>query len=560
MADNSVLIIANMDQEKANRFLNMIQRSARGRLKIYLGYCAGVGKTYRMLQEGHALKADGIDVVVGFVETHGRADIVKLLDGLEIIPRISREYKGMKIEEMDVAAVLARKPAVALIDELAHNNVPESRNIKRYQDVQEILASGIHVITTLNVQHLESLYDTVEKLVGVKVRERLPDAVITEADQIVNVDLTPEDLRKRLEEGKIYNKDKVATALEHFFTRANLENLRELTLRELAAQIDTHRKELESDGSTAMPDQIMVCLSSRGPNSDLLLRYASRFAGRLNKNWYALYVQTAAEDPLRIDIRTQDILARTLTLAKQLGAIVFTYKGEDLASTIIRFAREYHVGHIIIGSPGRVSVFQKLRFKRSLAERLIQEAGGINVVVVDTHLRRSAPDTTAPAVAAQTVGKKIGVSAFLPQDHVLVWRTAAMKEEVLRDLARTLAGDDDEFRRLFTSLLQREKESTTFFNEGVAFPHLRLEGDSSPRIALGILPGGIADVSTMEPVRLVFLIVTSLRQSDLQARLLAAASRIAGDKRLVDLLLAAKKPEKAIREINQWEESAFKGH
>ncbi len=187
-----------MNEDKANKFLRLIQRSARGRLKIYLGYGAGVGKTYRMLQEGHALKTDGIDVVVGYVETHGRADIVRLLDGFEIIPRRVREYKGMKMEEMDLDAVLARKPAVALVDELAHTNVPESRNGKRYQDVQEILATGIHVITTLNVQHLESLYDTVEKLVRVKVRERLPDSVIAEADQIVNVDLTPEDLRKRL--------------------------------------------------------------------------------------------------------------------------------------------------------------------------------------------------------------------------------------------------------------------------------------------------------------------------------------------------------------------------
>ncbi len=189
--------------------------------------------------------------------------------------------------------------------------------------------------------------------------------------------------------------------MENFFSQANLENLRELTLRELAAQIDTHRKELDNEGSTVMPDQIMVCLSSRGPNSDFLLRYASRFAGRLNKNWYALYVQTAAEDPLQIDIQTQNALARTLTLAKQLGAIVFTYKGEDLASTIIRFAREYHIGHIIIGSPSRFSFFQKVRFKKTLAERLIQEAGGINIVVVDTHPRHSAPQGAEPETAAR---------------------------------------------------------------------------------------------------------------------------------------------------------------
>jgi two-component system sensor histidine kinase KdpD len=542
-----------MNEDKANRFLRLIQRSARGRLKIYLGYCAGVGKTYRMLQEGLALKNDDIDVVVGFVETHGRSDIIRLLEGFEVIPKSIREYKGIKVEEMDVDAVLARKPAVALIDELAHTNVPESRNGKRYQDVQEILAAGIHVITTLNVQHLESLYDTVERLVGVKVRERLPDSMITEADQIVNVDLTPEDLRKRLEEGKIYKEDKIRTALEHFFTRAHLENLRELTLRELAAQIDAHRQDLENEESTAMPDQIMVCLSSRGPNGDLLLRYASRFAGRLNKNWYALYVQTAAEDPLHIDIPTQNSLSRTLTLAKQLGAIVFTYKGEDLGATIIRFAREYHVGHIIIGTPVRRTLRQKLGIKKTLAERLILEARGINLVVVDTHHSPSALEEAQPEKPPLSVPKKIGMSGYLLPGHVLIWENAALKEEVLRDLARSLHPAEDDFRKIHSLLLQREKESSTFFNEGVAFPHLRLEDDSPPRIALGIIPRGIADASTVEPVRMVFLIVTSLRQIDTQAKLLAAASRIAGNKFLVDTLLAAKKPEKVSREIARWE-------
>ena len=542
-----------MSREKVDKFLRLIQRSARGRLKIYLGYCAGVGKTYRMLQEGHALKNDGIDVVVGYVETHGRADIVKLLHGFEIIPRRIREYKGMQVEEMDVDAVLSRKPAVALIDELAHNNVPESRNGKRYQDVQEILAGGIHVITTLNVQHLESLYDTVEKLVGVKVRERLPDTVITDADQIVNVDLTPEDLRKRLAEGKIYQEDKISTALENFFTQAHLENLRELTLRELAAQIDAHRKDQENEESSAMPDQIMVCLSSRGPNSDLLLRYASRFAGRLNKNWYALYVQTAAEDPLHIDIQTQETLSRTLTLAKQLGAIVFTYKGDDLASTIMRFAREYRIGHIIIGTPTRTSLLQKMQLKKTLSERLIREARGVNIVVVDTQARRSPPGGAEAERTAAGAGKKPGISDFLPLNHILIWEGPVLKKEVLRGLARAAYDADADFQEIYDRLLLREKESSTFFNEGVAFPHLRLEDESLPKIALGIIPTGIADAATVEPIRLVFLIVTSLRQSDIQAKLLAAASRIAGNRRLVAALLAAKIPETASRDIEQWE-------
>jgi two-component system sensor histidine kinase KdpD len=542
-----------MDQDKANRFLRMIQRSSMGRLKIYLGYCAGVGKTYRMLQEGHALKKDGIDVVVGYVETHGRSEIDRLLQGLEITPRTIREYRGMKVEEMDVDAVLARRPAVALVDELAHNNIPESRNSKRYQDVQELLAGGIHVITTLNVQHLESLYNTVEKLVGVRVRERLPDTVLTEADQIVNVDLTPEDLRKRLEEGKVYREDKIQTALENFFVQDNLEKLRELTLRELAAQIDTRRREPEAETGTAMPDQVMVCLSSRGPNSDLLLRYASRFAGRLNKNWYALYVQTAAEDPLQIDAPTQNALAKTLTLAKQLGAIVFTYKGEDLASTILRFAREYHVGHIIIGTPHRLAFMQKISLKKTLSERLVREARGINIIVVDTHPRH--PEAEPPAAKRQpgSGAKKPGLRDLLKESDVLIWDGPALKEEVLRDLSLAACGGEVERLDVFNRLLRREKESSTFYNEGVAFPHLRLEEETEPKIALGIIPAGLVDVHTVEPIRLVFLIVTSLGQSDVQAKLLAAASRIASSKRLVDILLRAKAPGKVIQELDKWE-------
>ncbi len=542
-----------MNEEKANSFLKMIRRSQRGRLKIYLGYCAGVGKTYRMLQEGQVMRSEGIDVVVGLAETHGRQDIVNLLEGFEIIPRVVLEYKGIKIEEMDVDAILARRPAVALIDELAHNNVPGSRNLKRYQDVQEILDAGIHVITTLNVQHLESLYDTVEKFVGVKVRERLPDTVISEADQIVNIDLSTEDLRKRLEEGKIYSKERIQTALDNFFISSNLEKLRELTLRELAAQIDFRRREPLPEDTAAMPDQIMVCLSSRGPNSDILLRYASRFAGRLNKNWYALYVQREEEDPTHIDLQTQDALANTLTLARQLGAIVFTYKGEDLADTIIRFAREYGIGHIIIGTPTRRSFFKRLFFEKTLSERLVQEAGDINIVIVGTTHRGVVPDEPRPGDTAKTTAKPICLGDFLSEKTIITWKDTALKEEVLRDLTRAVYTGGEGSEEIYNVLMQREKESSTFFNEGVAFPHLRLEGDFSPRISLGIIPTGIANISSSKPIRLVFLVISSINQVETQARILAIASKIASNNHMVNVLLSAKNSKKVLAEINEWE-------
>ena len=395
-----------MSDDRANAFLRMIRHSQRGRLKVYLGHCPGVGKTYQMLQEGHRLKDDGIDVVLGLVETHGRADIARLAEGLEVVPRRRQEYRGVPVEEMDVEAILARKPQVALIDELAHTNVPGSPNQKRYQDVQDILATGIHVITTLNVQHLESLYNMVEKAVGVKVRERLPDSVLAEADQIVDVDLSTEDLQKRLEEGKIYPRERIQTALSNFFRTSNLEKLRELTLRELASQIDFRRRETEEKESDITPDQVMVCLSSRGPNSDKLLRYASRLAGKLNRNWYAVYVQTPSEEATVIDARTQRLLSDTLTLAKQLGALVFTYKGEDIVDTILRFAKEYRVGHIIIGRPGSKPFFKKFGKNKDAVGDLIKNAVGITLIILDTReegprmaVDREAVPETPPAIS-----------------------------------------------------------------------------------------------------------------------------------------------------------------
>jgi mannitol/fructose-specific phosphotransferase system IIA component (Ntr-type) len=297
----------------------MIRRSQRGRLKIYLGYCAGVGKTYRMLQEGQVMRSEGIDVVVGLAETHGRRDIVKLLEGFEIIPRVVREYKGIKIEEMDVDAILARRPApaVALIDELAHNNVPGSRNLKRYQDVQE--------------------------------------------------------------------------------------------------------------------------------------------------------------------------------------------------------------------------------------------AGGINIVIVSTTHREPVYETPQPVNAAEPTPKPICLGDFLSEKTIITWKDTVLKEEVLRDLTRAAYDEGQGFEEIYNALIQREKESSTFFNEGVAFPHLRLEGNFSPRLSLGIIPGGIANISTTKPIRLVFLVISSVNQVETQARILAIASKIAGNNHMVNVLLSAKNSKKALAEINEWE-------
>lgn len=546
-----------MSQTRAIKFLDLIRRSERGRLKVYLGYGPGVGKTYMMLEEAHRLRAEGLDVIIGLVETHGRRETEELVTGLEVLPRKRIEYHGITIEEFDVDACLARKPQVAIVDELAHTNVPGGRNAKRYEDVQELLAAGIHVITALNVQHLESLYNTVENLVGVKVRERIPDTVLAEADQVVNIDLAPEDLQKRLREGKIYPRDRVASSLENYFQSGNLEHLRELALRELASQIDSRRRERPERAGTGT-DQIMVCLSSRGPNSARLLRFGSRLAGRLNRNWYAVYVQTPSEDPTRIDARTQRLLADTLTLANQLGATVFTFKGQNVADTIVRFAREYRVGQIVIGKPHPIPLWRRLIGHRSVAERLIFMAENTSVIVVDAEAEEqtgelpAAPSSDSSITASS--GSAIGDSrsrpslvSLLDARRIIVWNEPLTKNQAVMQLVKAIAGQNNaiDVQTILSGLWKREAQGSTFLNEGVALPHARIAGLKEPCVALGIAHAGILDARTEKPVEAIFLLLTPSDNAAAHLQLLASAGRLLQRKDLRTALRAAETPAEA---------------
>ena len=284
------------NQPAPERFLELIRKQQRGKLKIYLGFAAGVGKTYEMLQEGNRLRKQGVDVVIGYVEPHDRPETIAQIGDLERIPPRKIDYQGITLTEMDLNAILARRPTIALVDELAHTNVPGSTNPKRYLDVEELLRAGISVITTLNIQHLESLHDIVEQATGVRVKERLPDYVVTMADQIVNVDLSAEDLRERLQAGKIYPRERIATALENFFTAEKLTQLRELAMEEIAFRLDRARRERQTDGEEAASgsERIMVCLSSRSPHAASMLRKAARIADRMGAPWYAALRADAA--------------------------------------------------------------------------------------------------------------------------------------------------------------------------------------------------------------------------------------------------------------------------
>jgi len=364
------------------QFLHLIRRQERGRLKVYLGSNAGVGKTYSMLREGIRLRRQGVDVAVGLVETHGRADTAEQIGDLEVIPPRTIEYRGVILHEMDLDAILARRPTVCLVDELAHTNAPGSRNPKRYQDVEELLRAGIHVITTVNVQHLESLYDQVERITGVKVKERLPDSVLGEADQIVNVDLSSEDLLERMRAGKVYPPDRAERAMENFFTPGNLTRLREITLTEMAHLIDRRGRRAEADRAPASAtERLMVGLSSRSPNAPALLRKASRLADRLNAPWYAVYIQTPAEDLSRVDASTQRLLGKNLELAQQLGGITMTFRGRDVASTIAAFAREYSIKVVVMGK-SRQPWYRRF-LGSSILEQTLRAVEGVDILIAD---------------------------------------------------------------------------------------------------------------------------------------------------------------------------------
>jgi two-component system sensor histidine kinase KdpD len=371
-----------MARARPEDFLELVERSKGGRLKVYIGSAAGVGKTYRMLHEAHGLKERGVDVVLGFIEPHGRAETAVLIDGLEVVPRRRIEYRGVSVEEMDVEAVLARRPQVAIVDEVAHTNAPGSPHRKRYEDIEAILAAGINVICAFNVQHLESLNDLIERVTDVKVRETVPDTFLKKADQVVNLDLSVEDLLDRLKSGKIYAADKVPRALENFFTPEKLRSLRELALREVAESVE-RAPTLPTGTPKArhVSGRVMVCMSSFSPRAAAMLRRGSRFAGRLNTDWFVVYVETPAESPDRIDSAAQRHLLENIERAKEMGAEVVRLKGRDPVVALLDFARSHNVAYIMIGRSYRP------RWKRMVGDfvnRMVEEAEGFDLYIVST--------------------------------------------------------------------------------------------------------------------------------------------------------------------------------
>jgi two-component system, OmpR family, sensor histidine kinase KdpD len=368
-----------MERLKPEDFLRLIEKSRRGKLKIYLGHAAGVGKTFAMLEEAHRLKSAGVDVVVGWVETHGRKETGALIGDLEIIPRKKIPHADSTVEILDVPKILERKPTVCVVDELPFSNVAGSANPKRYLDVQELLLAGINVITTLNIQHLESLHDTVLRATGVDVRERVPDRFVLEADHVVHVDLTADELRERLKQGKIYPADRAAAALENFFTENNLNELRELALRETANALD-QRPRIGTKSPTEVSEKIAVCISTNPVTTARLLRATSRLAGRLNREWMAVYVRRKKEDPLRIPSDLQRQFIQNVQLATELGGSVTVLESENVCEALLDYCRKNDVNLVVLGTSER----KWWQFTRpNVLEFFMHHAPGIDIHIVD---------------------------------------------------------------------------------------------------------------------------------------------------------------------------------
>lgn len=375
-------MIAENNRPSPESLLAKLRENERPRLRVYIGAAPGVGKTFQMLEDAHQLKKQGVDIVVAVVEPHGREETKAMIGDLERVPMRRIEYRGVTIEEMDLEAVIARHPAVAIVDELAHSNVPGSTNRKRYEDVMDLLDAGISVITAVNIQHIESLNDVISRTTGVRVRETVPDHFLRRADEVVNVDVSVDTLRTRLRQGKIYDVVKIEQALNNFFRKGNLSALRELALRQVATDQATKAHDYrarEGLDLAVIPEKVMVCMASRG-SAKKLLRTGSRIAGRLASDWYAVYVETPSEEPGRIKPIDYAALHENIRFAEELGAKVVKLKSRRVADALIDYARREGITHVIFGQTSRSRL--DLLLHGSIITRFLNEVRDATVQVV----------------------------------------------------------------------------------------------------------------------------------------------------------------------------------
>jgi two-component system sensor histidine kinase KdpD len=389
--------MSNGNRPTPESLLAKLKDGEQARLRVYIGAAPGVGKTYQMLEDAHLFKKQGADIVAGLIEPHGREDTKALIGDLQQVPMRKVEYRGVTLEDMDVEAIIARHPAIVIVDELAHTNIPGSKNRKRYEDVLELLDNGISVITAVNIQHLESLNDVVNRTTGVKVRETVPDHFLRRADEVVNVDVSVDTLRTRLRQGKIYDVAKIQQALSNFFRKGNLSALRELALRQLAtdqatkAQDYRHREGLDH---AVMPEKVMVAMASRG-SAKKLLRVGSRVAGRLASDWFAVYVETPGEEPGFIKPADHAALQENIRFAEELGAKVVKLKARRVADALINFARREGITQVVFGQTSRSR--WNILIHGSILNRFLRDVRDATVQVVPIETKELAPADEAKA-------------------------------------------------------------------------------------------------------------------------------------------------------------------
>ncbi len=367
-------------EQSVEHFLELIKRSRRGKFKIYIGMSAGVGKTYRMLKEVRSLLRNGIDIKIGYIETHQRKETEALMQGLTIIPRRKLFYKGKELEEMDLNAIISMHPEVVVVDELAHTNIEGSKNEKRWQDVMDILNAGINVISAVNIQHIESLNEEVEEITGTAINERIPDKVLQMADEVVNIDLTADELITRLKDGKIYDPKKVPTALNNFFQTERILQLRELALREVAHQLE-RKIDVEVPKTIKLrPELFMACISTNDESAKVIIRKTARLASYYRSKWFVLYVQTSRESSDKINLASQRHLINNLKLATQLGAEVLKVKSDNIAKTIWETAGKYDITTICLGKPH--FKFYQLVLKTAVFTQLLNKMSQTHIDLV----------------------------------------------------------------------------------------------------------------------------------------------------------------------------------
>ena len=368
------------NKESVQHFLELIKKSRRGKFKIYIGMSAGVGKSYRMLMEAQALMRNGIDVKIGYIETHKRKETEALLEGLPVISRRKLFYKGKELEEMDLKAIISLRPEVVIVDELAHSNIEGSKNEKRWQDVMDILNAGINVISAVNIQHLESINEDVELITGATIAERIPDKVLQMADEVVNIDLTADELIARLKEGKIYDEKKIPTALNNFFQAERILQLRELALKEVAHQLE-RKIDIEIPKNIKLrPELFLACISTNDDSAKIIIRKTARLASYYRSRWFVLYVQTSHESSDKINLASQRHLINNMKNATQLGGEVLKIKSDNIAKTIWETAEKYDITTICIGKP-RFKFYQ-LVMKTAVFTQLLNKMSKTDIDLV----------------------------------------------------------------------------------------------------------------------------------------------------------------------------------